>query len=53
MPGRGLEPPRDCSHQLLRLACLPFHHPGFAQQFYIIFGKIGMTLTFYYYMQLF
>ncbi len=22
----GLEPPRPCGHQLLRLACLPFHH---------------------------
>ncbi len=28
VPGRGLEPPRDYSHQLLRLTCLPFHHPG-------------------------
>ena len=28
VPGRGLEPPWDCSHQLLRLARLPFRHPG-------------------------
>ncbi len=26
--GRGLEPPRDCSHRLLKPACLPFHHPS-------------------------
>ncbi len=25
--GRGLEPPRPCGHQPLKLACLPFHHP--------------------------
>ena len=24
----GLEPIRDCSHQPLKLACLPFHHNG-------------------------
>ena len=23
---KGLEPSRPCEHQLLRLACLPFHH---------------------------
>ena len=28
MPGGGLEPPRPCEHQYLKLACLPFHHPG-------------------------
>ena len=28
MPEAGLEPARGCPHQLLRLACLPFHHPG-------------------------
>ena len=28
VPGRGLEPPRDYSQQLLRLHCLPFQHPG-------------------------
>ena len=26
--GRGLEPPRGCPHQPLKLACLPFHHPS-------------------------
>src|SRR3989344_4861829 len=31
VPGRGLEPPRGFPHQLLRLACLPFHHPGFVK----------------------
>jgi hypothetical protein len=28
VPTRGFEPPRPCEHQLLRLACLPFHHVG-------------------------
>lgn len=28
VPGRGLEPPWDCSRQLLRLVRLPFRHPG-------------------------
>ena len=28
VPGAGFEPARPCGHQLLRLACLPFHHPG-------------------------
>jgi hypothetical protein len=28
MPEAGLEPARDYSHNLLRVACLPFHHPG-------------------------
>ncbi len=28
VPGRGLEPPWDCSRQLLRLMRLPFRHPG-------------------------
>lgn len=23
---RGLEPPKDFSHQILNLACIPFHH---------------------------
>src|SRR3989344_5700595 len=32
VPRRGLEPPRDCSHQLLRLACLPFHHLGMPRE---------------------
>ena len=27
MRGAGLEPPRYCYHQPLKLACLPFHHP--------------------------
>lgn len=28
VPGMGLEPIRDCSHDILSVACLPFHHPG-------------------------
>lgn len=28
VPSMGLEPIRDCSHQPLKLACLPFHHNG-------------------------
>ncbi len=28
VPGRGVEPPRDKSHWLLRPARLPFRHPG-------------------------
>jgi hypothetical protein len=28
VPKRGLEPPRPCGHQHLKLACLPFHHWG-------------------------
>jgi hypothetical protein len=28
VPKRGLEPPRDCSHYALNVACLPFHHFG-------------------------
>lgn len=30
VPGKGLEPSRPRGHQLLRLACLPFHQPGVA-----------------------
>lgn len=29
VPGKGLEPPRPCDHQILSLARLPFRHPGF------------------------
>ena len=28
VPGERVELSRDCSHQLLRLARLPFRHPG-------------------------
>jgi hypothetical protein len=28
VPGGGFEPPRPCGQQILRLQCLPFHHPG-------------------------
>lgn len=28
VPQEGLEPPCPYGHQLLRLACLPFHHCG-------------------------
>ena len=28
VPKPGVEPGRPCEHQLLRLACLPFHHFG-------------------------
>src|SRR3989344_2882250 len=28
VPGRGLEPPQDCSRQRLKLVRLPFRHPG-------------------------
>ena len=28
MLGGGLEPPRSCDHQPLKLVCLPFHHPS-------------------------
>ena len=28
MLGGGLEPPRSCDHQPLKLMCLPFHHPS-------------------------
>ena len=28
VPEVGFEPTRTCAHELLRLACLPFHHSG-------------------------
>lgn len=28
VPGAGFEPARSFERQLLRLVCLPFHHPG-------------------------
>ena len=28
VPRRGLEPPRPCEHQHLKLACLPISPPG-------------------------
>ena len=28
VPGEGIEPSRHCCHEILSLACLPFHHPG-------------------------
>ena len=28
VPGKGVEPPRPCGHQILNLARLPFRQPG-------------------------
>ena len=32
VPGKGLEPSRPYEHKFLKLACIPFHHPGSLQQ---------------------
>ena len=32
VPGKGFEPSRPCGHQILNLACLPFHQPGVRPQ---------------------
>ena len=39
VPKVGLEPTRPRGHQILSLACLPFHHFGLIYHYYITFFR--------------
>gem|GEM_PF-3964738 len=55
VPGAGIEPARPFDHNILSVACIPFHHPGNRNIFNAFANKINSivhNLFFWYNMRI-